>query len=340
MAWQDFLSTQGAQFDAHNAAAFNNSRGLAALQNSAALVPLTHFGLIRFSGEETIAFLHGQLSSDVKKLTTNTCQYSSYSTPKGRMLASLLILPEAEDRLLMLPRDLAPTIQKRLSMFVMRSKTKASNASDERILLGLAGPEAARLVQQVLTTELPGESMQVSSINDGWLIRLGADRFLLNVLPGSAETIWQKLCTAGATPAGADCWTLSDIRAGIPWIQSTTQEAFVPQMANMELIGAVSFKKGCYPGQEIVARTQYLGKLKRRTFRVVADTAMQVGDAIYSPEMNGQASGQIALAAPLGDGSWEALAVVQLSSLEHGIHLNNQEGPRLSVLELPYAVHE
>ncbi|PHV10919.1 CAF17-like 4Fe-4S cluster assembly/insertion protein YgfZ [Chitinimonas sp. BJB300] len=340
MAWLEFLSAQGAQFDAQQAATFDISTSLAALQNSAALIPLTHFGLIRFSGEETIAFLQAQLSSDVKKLTAASCQYSSYSTPKGRMLANMLVLPEGDDRLLMLPRDLLPAIQKRLAMFVMRSKTKASDASNERILLGLTGPQAATHAKQLLAADLPNEAMQMVSFPQGWLVRLEADRFLIGLQADNAETIWQKLCEFGATPAGADCWTLTDIRAGIPWVQSTTQEAFVPQMANMELIGAVSFKKGCYPGQEIVARTQYLGKLKRRTFRVVADTAMHVGDAVYSPEMNGQASGQIALAAPVGDGRWEALAVIQLSSLEHGIHLGSEEGPCLSLLELPYPVHE
>jgi folate-binding Fe-S cluster repair protein YgfZ len=111
-------------------------------------------------------------------------------------------------------------------------------------------------------------------------------------------------------------------------------------MANMELIGAVNFKKGCYPGQEIVARTQYLGKLKRRAFRVRSTVPMTAGEAVYSPEMNGQASGMIAMASPLADGSWEALAVVQMSSVEHGLHLQSPEGPSLECLALPYPLTE
>ncbi|QDQ27848.1 folate-binding protein YgfZ [Chitinimonas arctica] len=342
MAWYDLLGALGAQFDEDGATRFDASgeqAGMVALAQGAALVPLRHFGLIRFSGEETSAFLQGQLSSDIKKLPAAGCQYSSYSTPKGRMLASFLILREGEDLLLMLPRPLLPAIQKRLAMYVMRSKTRPADISDERVLLGLAGPRALELAREVFG-ELPKEAHQGMPCEGGHLVRLPADRLLLNLAAEAAGACWDKLLAAGAQAAGADAWTLSDIHAGIPWVLPATQEEFVAQMANMELIGAVSFKKGCYPGQEIVARTQYLGKLKRRTFRVRADTAMHAGDAVYSPEMNGQASGQIALAAPSGDGRWEALAVVQLASVAQGVHLESPNGTRLEFLPLPYPVHE
>ncbi len=339
MAWQDFLSTQGAQFDAELAVSFPGEQQPAEQQQGAALVPLSHFGLIRFSGEETAAFLHGQLSSDVKQLGPNRAQYSTYSTPKGRMLASLLVLADGEDRLLMLPRALLPTIQKRLSMYVLRSKTKASDISADTVLLGLCGAQAAGVAKQ-LGGSLPTEALQKVDLPAGWLLKLDEGRFLLGIAAAQAETIWQVLLAAGASPAGAAAWTLADIRAGITWVLPATQEAFVPQMANMELIGAVNFKKGCYPGQEIVARTQYLGKLKRRALRVQASSPMQAGESVFSPEMQDQASGQVALAAPSADGLWEALVVVQLSSIEHGLHVQGPQGPALSVLPLPYTVIE
>jgi folate-binding protein YgfZ len=137
---------------------------------------------------------------------------------------------------------------------------------------------------------------------------------------------------------GEPVWRLTEVRAGTPWITASTQEEFVPQMANMELIGAVSFNKGCYPGQEIVARTQYLGKLKRRMLRVRIDADVAAGQDVFSPEMNGQASGKIMLAAPVGAGASEALVVVQMSSVEHGLHLGDVAGPKAEVLDLPYAV--
>ncbi|GAB3248015.1 YgfZ/GcvT domain-containing protein [Chitinimonas naiadis] len=338
MNWQDFLGTQGATIDADGLARFG-SPAAAATAAQCTLVPLNDFGLIRFSGEETISFLHGQLSSDIKKLPADGLQYSSYSTPKGRMLSSLLLLREGDDLLLMLPRALLPAIQKRLAMYVMRSKTKASDASAERAILGLIGPQARSVAEQIYGT-LPTEAMHSVAVEGGHVSWLGQDRFLLDLTPEDAIIAWPKLVAIGAVPGNDAAWLLSDIRAGILWVQPETQEAFVAQMANMELIGAVSFKKGCYPGQEIVARTQYLGKLKRRTFRVAASQAMQAGQPLYSPEMNGQACGQIAMAAPVADGGWEALAVVQLASVPQGVHLENDAGPALQFLDLPYAVHE
>lgn len=339
MSWQAFLGTQGAEADEQGIARFAAPAGTAALETGSTIVPLGDYGLIRFSGEETVPFLHGQLSSDLKNLPADGIQYASYSTPKGRMLATVLLLREQSDVLLMLPRSLLAAIQKRLSMYVLRSKTRASDASAERILLGLAGPEALVQAAQVFGA-IPQAAMQSVLIPGGALHRLGGDRLLLVLDDAAAEAAWGKLLAAGAVPGSDAAWMLSDIRAGILWVQAETQEEFVAQMANMELIGAVSFKKGCYPGQEIVARTQYLGKLKRRTFRLAAAQPLQAGQPVYSPGMNGQASGLIAQAAPLADGSWEALAVVQLSSLPLGLHLQDAEGPQLTVKDLPYPVHE
>lgn len=337
MSWQDFLRAQGAAIDDETGVVrFDTAT---AAEPACALVPLLDFGLIRFAGEETVPFLHGQLSSDVKKLADTGAQYSSYSTPKGRMLASLLLLREGDDLLLMLPRALQPAIQKRLAMYVLRSKTRASDAGAERALLGLAGPKALALGAEVFG-RAPEADLAGMAIDGGLLVRLPGERLLAVLEPAAAEAAWPRLVAAGAVAAGSDAWTLADIRAGIPWVVAGTQEEFVPQMANMELIGAVNFKKGCYPGQEIVARTQYLGKLKRRTYRIRSTVALQPGQPVYSPEMNGQPSGLVALAAPAGDAQWEALAVVQISSVAHGLHLEGPDGPAVEVLTLPYPVHE
>ncbi len=335
MNWQDFLREQGASGET---VAFALPAGLAALESGATLVPLGDFGLIRFSGEETLPFLHGQLSNDVKKIGEHGAQYATYSTPKGRMLTSLLLVQDGEDTLLVLPQTLQAAIQKRLSMYVLRSKTRASDANGERIMLGLAGPQAARLIEQVFGS-LPA-TLQSQPVTGGKLVALSHDRYLLIVAPETATQHWQALTAAGAVAGCSEAWQLAEIRAGLVWVQPATQEEFVAQMANMELIGAVNFKKGCYPGQEIVARTQYLGKLKRRTIRVQSTVAMEPGDAVYSPEMNGQASGQIAAAAPNAAGNWEALAVVQLGSIAQGLHLQSDTGPVLTPLSLPYAIPE
>jgi hypothetical protein len=338
MSWQDFLRDQGAQVSEDGAVQWDGVPGVAALDNGAVLVPLAHFGLIRFAGEATLDFLQGQLSSDVKKLAAPGCQYSSYSTPKGRMLATFLLTRLGDDVLLALPRSLLPAIQKRLSMYILRSKTKAVDASDELALLGLAGPQAGEVAAAVFGVPLPAP-FAVMPVEGGWLAGLPDSRVLVAMTTDRAPACWAALTAAGAQVAGTTVWDLSDIRAGIPWVWPATQEEFVPQMANMELIGAVSFKKGCYPGQEIVARTQYLGKLKRRTFRVASPVALVAGQPVFSAEMNGQASGVVAQAAPARTG-WEALVVAQIASVEHGLHVDSVTGPALTVLPLPYPLGE
>jgi tRNA-modifying protein YgfZ len=134
-------------------------------------------------------------------------------------------------------------------------------------------------------------------------------------------------------------WNLLDIRAGIAWITPATQEQFVAQMTNYELIGGVDFKKGCYPGQEIVARTQYLGKLKRRMYRIHVDSALAAGDELFSADFDGQASGMIVNAAPAPNGGFEALAVIQIeSAASQTMHVRTIDGPILKILDLPYAI--
>ncbi|WP_374349448.1 folate-binding protein YgfZ [Chitinimonas sp.] len=328
-SWLAFLKTQGARIDEAGLAQFDGGA-----EADVALTPLLQFGLLRFSGEDTESFLHGQLSSDIKNLPVQAAQYSSYSTPKGRMLASMLVQKREQDIVLQLPGDLLAAVQKRLSMYVLRSKTRAENVSDTLVQLGLSGPNALALLQGMLALDEIAP-LTLHPLDGGWLSRLPGDRVLLVLDSEAAPSWWSRLVAAGAVAASASTWTLSDIRAGIPWVQAQTQEAFVPQMANMDLIGAVSFKKGCYPGQEIVARTHYLGKLKRRTYRIRADEQLQIGQSLYSPEMNGQPSGEIAMVAPAGAG-WEALAVIQTSSIEHGLHLHDAQGALVELLDLPY----
>ncbi len=316
----------------------DDQAGLAALETAAIVCPASPAGLLHFTGEETQSFLHGQLSSDIKALNETAAQYSSYSTPKGRMLASFLVFRQGDDYWLQLADELTPALQKRLSMYILRSKTRCSDASAERALIGVAGPQAGtRALALAGIDHLP--ELAIHHAADFSLIALPGARFQFVTTPEVAPSLWKKLLDAGCVPGSQSLWQLTDTRAGIPWICAATQEEFVLQMANLDLIGAVSFTKGCYPGQEIVARTRYLGKVKRRMYRAsVACNAMQAGQDIFSPEMNGQSSGKVLQASQAGPGRWEALVVVQMSSLEHGLHLENPKGPDLSILSLPYPV--
>lgn len=337
MSLTDLYTAAGARLDAAgHVTDFGDANGeLAALETTTVVTPLPQYTLIRFTGEESQSFLNGQLSSDVRIVGETDAQYSSYSTPKGRMQASFLILRDGEDYLLQIASDLQPAVQKRLSMFILRSKTRASDSGWQAF--GVAGPGAAERVQAA-TGGLPTSPMQVWHGENVKVIALEGARYELLVPDEAAHPLWQALLTAGCRPVGPAVWTLTEIRAGSPWVTQATYEEFVPQMANLELIGGVSFKKGCYPGQEIVARTQYLGKLKRRALRFHVDAAAQSGQDVYSQEMNGQASGKVMLAAPAPQGGSEVLVVVQTASLEHGLHLGAVDGPKLAPLPLPYSL--
>ncbi|MGL4995142.1 MAG: YgfZ/GcvT domain-containing protein [Deefgea sp.] len=337
MKWNDFLLQAGATLEGENKVSFG-AGDLEALESKVICCPLLQYGLIRFQGEDSQAFLQGQLSSDIRALTRNTVQYSSYSTPKGRMQASFLISRQGEDYLLQVATELQAASQKRLSMFIMRSKTKASDANDQLVQLGIAGPNATALITTIFNSA--PAAFEAQHHDNASVIGLEGARFQIIASPEAMQLIWAHLLSHGATAAGTTVWQLTEIRAGAPWITAATQDEFIPQMANMELIGGVSFTKGCYPGQEIVARTQYLGKLKRRTYRMHVDSVdVAAGQDVYSPEMNGQASGKIMLAAPAPQGGSEVLVVAQIASLAQGLHLIDENGPHLTQLSLPYALN-
>jgi folate-binding protein YgfZ len=299
------------------------------------ICPLTEFGLIRFSGEDTQSFLQGQLSNDTRQVGKDNFQYACHSTAKGRMLANCLVFRDGEDFLLQVSADLQSSLQKKLSMYILRSKVRAS--ADNHVLLGLTGPQAANQLQNAFgITAGPAGSAQRAE--DLLILALDADRFEIVAPAEQGEATKSRLISAGALPGTLNDWQLAEIRAGKGWITTATQEEFIAQMINLDLLQGISFTKGCYTGQEIIARTQYLGKLKRRMYRVSTTSPVSAGDSVFSPEMQGQASGRILNTAQAGDGQWEALAVIQMSSLEHGLHLGTADGPALSVLTLPYAI--
>lgn len=336
--WKDFLARQGATADFESFG--NPAAELTAARDGTVFAPLPDFGLIRATGEDAAPFLHNLLTNDVKNLAPDAVRFAGLCTAKGRLIASLHIWHDREAGLvLMLSADILPAILKKLSMYVLRSKVKLADASAERVLIGLSGPEAAAIVQDLGAAAVPFP-MQAVPIPQGQAIRLDERRFLLAVDPAAAADVWGKLATK-AQPAGTAAWRWLEIAAGQPRVVAATQEAFVPQMANFETtaVGGVSFTKGCYPGQEIVARAQYLGKIKRRMYRARLETAVAPGTHVYAPETGDQHCGEIATVAPSPEGGFEVLAVLQASCAEAGdVHVGAAAGPRLDFQPLPYAV--
>jgi len=309
---------------------------ISAAASATVVSPLADFGVIRATGEEAASFLHHLMTNDINGLAPDGLRRAGFCSPKGRLLADFRIWREGDDYLLALSADIHAAMLKKLSMYVLRAKVKLSDASADRLLLGLAGPEAAAIVAGLVgTTPAAGNT---AAFEQGSVLAFSDQRFLISVKADAAEALWQQLSTK-AKPVGLAAWRAVEIAAGEPRIVAATQEEFIPQMINFVQVGGLSFKKGCYPGQEIVARTQYLGKIKRHMFRASLPVVAQPGDAIYAPETGEQACGNVVLASPAANGGSEVLAVVQTTCAEAGqLTLGNPSGAALSLLPLPYTV--
>jgi folate-binding protein YgfZ len=294
-------------------------------------VLLAEWGLIRAQGADAASFLHGQLTQDVQHLGERAACLAGYCTAKGRLLASAVVWRAGSDELLLAcSADVLPATLKRLSMFVLRAKCKLSDASAALPLHGLAGSAATAW----LGPNAPPSAWQRSDVLGGHVIRLpdgaGVARYLL-ALPATAA--------APPLPALApDAWRWLEVGSGVPRIVQGTVEQFVPQMVNFELVGGVNFQKGCYPGQEVVARSQYRGTIKRRAFVFACDSAAQPGQEVFHSADAEQPAGMVVNAASFA-GAHRALAEVKLAALEDGtLHLGSAAGPLLERVAQPYAV--
>jgi len=336
--WQNFLTTQGAQLQDGVVQHFGDAAAeRVAARDGTVLCDLSQYGTLRVSGEEAQGFLHNLFSSDVNALTPRAALRSSFNTAKGRALATLLIWRNEQDFFLHLPQGLCAAIQKKLSMYVLRSKVKITNADDAVLCLGISGAGASAELQ-ALFGELPQGALSAVQCDGATLIRLDEHRFQLCTTPQQAAALWQKL-SAFARPAGSPCWDWLDIRAGIPAVLPQTQEVFVPQTLNLDLVGAVNFKKGCYPGQEVVARLHYLGKPKRRMFlaHIDSDEIPAPGTHLFSMEAESQSCGEVVRAARAPGGGCDLLAGVQMVSHDtFPVHVGALTGPRLHFQPLPY----
>lgn len=305
---------------------------------------ITASGLLQFDGPDARAFLQGQLTNNVQALSASRSQYSGYCTAKGRLLACLLLWQPAQIDtacVMMLPRELCEPIRKRLSMYILRAKVKATDISAEQVCFGVCGTDAAAWVHARFGA--PTADHDVVHGDGITVLKLPVNRYLVVTPAAQAATMEAALAQVGAA-APESLWTTLDIEAGIPTVFAATQEQFVPQAVNFDFIGAVSFNKGCYPGQEIVARTHYLGKPKQRMVRArIAPTDVtnipRPGDKLYSSAFGDQASGMIVNAVATNEHQYEVLAVVQTASINPAdVHWKTVDGPALMMVALPYAV--
>lgn len=306
------------------------------------ITDLSHYGLLQVEGADAAVFLQNQTGNDVRKVNPQYSQLNCYSSPKGRMYAVFRLFQAGQSYILRMPAELIPAMHKRLQMFVLMSKVKLSVANDSLLRIGVAGPAAGDALQNEIG-QVPQSVNETAAHKDLIVVKVpGKLRYEVYGPPEAMEALWQRL-NPRLTPVGCDAWPLLDILNGIPTVYAKTSEHFVPQMANLQLIDALNFKKGCYPGQEVVARMQYLGKLKRRMYRFEfeAFSAPEPGTEIVAL-IDGlpHETGEIVDARGLGGNRYTALAVLQSSNLGQALRLKDAAGPLLSAQGLPYEVEQ
>lgn len=305
------------------------------------LADLSQYSIIEAGGDDVIEFLQGQLTNDIKLVSDKLGQLSAYCNPKGRILASFRIFKRQNQYYLILHSDICETTLKRLRLFVMRSKVDLVDKSDELSRIGIAGLNATDKLSN-LFNNLPTNTDESSTEDDITLIKLAGSlpRYEAYGSVNKIKELWKAL-QRDAVAIGQNSWNLLTIRAGIPEIVSETVEAFVPQMVNLQAINSLSFTKGCYPGQEVVARMHYLGKLKRRLFIASTDseTLPLAGQAIMSSDENEQKVGQVVTASHSVDKNVEFLAVLQIEKAENDeLHIGSSNGPVIQLIDLPYSI--
>ncbi len=339
--WQTFLQSQNAIIKENYVAHYGDiSSELRSTSSKTILTDLSYLGLIYFSGEDALTFLQGQLSCDVSKIDLGRAQYGSCCTPKGRMLANFLMWQNSDGYFMQLPTTLCTAIEKHLSKFVLRSKVKLDNKSNTLVRIGIAGNFASEAITEVFGFAPSTHLGAIHSKNEN-IICLSQNRFEIITKPDHAPKLWRYL-SKFALPVGKSCWEWLEIKAGIPIITPATQEQFVPQMTNLEAIGGISYQKGCYPGQEIISRTHYLGKLKRRMYlaNILTTESIFAGDELYSENLEEQSCGMIINAAPSPNKGYDVLAVIQIDSVKMGkIFWKTLNGPMLKIIPLPYSIN-
>ena len=296
-------------------------------------IELPHMGVIRVQGADAASFLQGQLTQDVALLGSDRAPLAAYCNAKGRMQASFIVVKRsAEEVLLVCARDSVAPMVKRLSLFVLRAKAKLSDATADYRMVGLTGSAVDALQAQA----------------QPWSRRDEGDATVVFLYPGAGVSRACWLAPSGQTPpmgppVSLDYWHWLSVRSGLAMVGQACFEAFVPQMLNYESVGGVSFKKGCYPGQEVVARSQFRGTIKRRAYLVHASAALSVGQEVFQSHEPEQACGLVAAAAPCPDGQgYDAIVSMQTGAAQAegaaqaSLRVGDAHGPALSLLPLPY----
>lgn len=344
--WKDYLSQNGAEFypdRSYEVESFGNiERENRVSITGNVICDLSHRGLIQVYGEDARSFLQGQLTNNVDDISEDLGQLTAYCTPKGRILATFIVLQRDNTFYLSAPRNIIEDTLGRLNKYVLMSKATLEDGNDSLVRFGISGPEAEAELEKSLGG-FPKADYSVKTLKGVSVLRLPGvqPRFMLFGELNEMKTLWSNL-NVHCAPVGSANWRLLDILAGLPNIYEGNTEAVTPQMINLDAIDGVSFSKGCYPGQEVVARVRYLGKVKRRMhiLRLASRDGVQPGTKLFGAADRGdQSIGLIVSSARHPDGGGAALGVVTLEAAENGtIHIGSPDGAAATeVLPPPYS---
>ncbi len=329
--WQAFLLQQGAtiQDDIIDL----DTSGLN-IRGTPLISPLADFAMLAVEGNDRHVFLHGQLINDLNLIDKPAAQLSAWCNPKGQLITNLLVINTGTSYLLIFKQALKEFVQKRLTMFVMRSDVTITDISESSPLLGLANTNDLSLLDKNITTA-PGAVYAF----DGLIIISHPDGSGRHLLTGSVEALINKLNVLKNQfmMTGSSIWNLLDILAGLPWITSATQEQFLPQLLNLDALKGLSYKKGCYPGQEVIARLHFRGQVKKRLRLISTDQSLTPGSNLYLKDSESKV-GTVINSEYDTDGLNYALAVIELDKINEPLFTDTQSDHQVSIRELPYAI--
>lgn len=339
--WHTFLSEQGLApgADGHTYTDTEDTgRGRPPAGDT--ICDLGHTVMVHAGGADSGDFLQNQLTNDVGSLESSRATVAGYCNPKGRLICLFRIWRDDDGFILQLPAGLHEDVINRLRKYVLRARVEFTSLS-EQVAFGVCGESAAAGLQEI-AGQLPARSNDLVHAGELTIVRLPAGdrpRYQVAGTTTACMDAWRRLAAAAAT-AGSWTWAREDILAGIPTIVAATSESFIPQMVNLDRLDAVNFRKGCYPGQEIVARMHYLGNLKQRMgrFRTGSDTRPQPGDRVFTRGSTSP-TGTVVDAQPAAGPGWDLLAVARIEDLDgENLRLGGEEDDGLLPQPLPYVI--
>ncbi len=318
--WKNFLLAEHAVFENDTDIAFPSPDH----EGKQRIYPIAHLGILTIAGSDAAKFLQGQITCNINDITDSKSSLGAMCNPKGRVITTFLLVKNADAFLMVLPKELLTSVKKRLQMYVLRSNVTLTDSSDELCLIGLSDGESQ-----------PGDVSNFATSRQENIVVNLQNRHLIIVAVDNAKTFWSEQVKLGFQPEDSVQWNYLDIISGIPWLTVATSEEFIPQMLNLDKLGGISFNKGCYTGQEVVARTHYLGKAKREMFlaECAALTAPEPNSIIIDDSQSIEQNVGKVLCALSRKNSCKMLVVLQISDTNaYNLRLKNQNQDRITLL--------